>query len=77
MCKRRGVYGKGVDRSKPAVKFKNPVDKLTSTVAGLLYSATTIFVTRKTMDSSDFRIRMPGRSKRKRDFGVNRSKGKR
>ena len=29
----RGVCGKGVDRSKPAVKYKNPVDKLTSTVS--------------------------------------------
>ena len=33
MCKVRHVYGKGVDRSKPAVKYMNPVDKLTSTVS--------------------------------------------
>jgi len=33
MCKLRGVRGKGVDRSKPAVHYKNPTDKLTSTVS--------------------------------------------
>ena len=33
MCKLRGVFGKGVDKSKPAVKYKNPVDKLTSTIS--------------------------------------------
>ena len=33
MCKVRRVCGKGVDRSKPAVKYMNPVDKLTSTVS--------------------------------------------
>jgi len=33
MCKVRDVWGKGVDRSGPAKKFKNPVDKLTSTVS--------------------------------------------
>jgi hypothetical protein len=33
MCKIRDVFGKGVDKSKPAVKFKNPVDKLTSTIS--------------------------------------------
>ena len=33
MCQVRGVYGKGVDRSRPAVTYKNPVDKLTSTVS--------------------------------------------
>jgi hypothetical protein len=33
MCQLRGVIGKGVDRSKPSVSFKNPVDKLTSTVS--------------------------------------------
>ena len=33
MCKQRDVCGKGVDRSKPAEKYKNPVDKLTSTVS--------------------------------------------
>jgi hypothetical protein len=35
ICKRRGVYGKGVDRLKAAVTCKNPVDKLTSTVCWL------------------------------------------
>jgi hypothetical protein len=33
MCKVRGVCGKSIDRSKPAVNYRNPVDKLTSTVA--------------------------------------------
>lgn len=33
MCKVRGVCQKGVDRSSPAIKYKNPVDKLTSTVS--------------------------------------------
>lgn len=33
MCKVRSVCGKGVDRSKSAVNYKNPVDKLTSTVS--------------------------------------------
>jgi hypothetical protein len=33
MCQVRSVYGKGVDRSRPAVKYMNPVDKLTSTVS--------------------------------------------
>ena len=33
MCQRRDVYAKGIDRSRPAVKYKNPVDKLTSTVS--------------------------------------------
>lgn len=33
MCKVRSVYGKGVDKSKPAVKQMNQVDKLTSTVS--------------------------------------------
>ena len=33
MCNRRGVYGKGVDRSKQAIKYMNPKDKLTSTVS--------------------------------------------
>ena len=33
MCERRDVFGKGVDKSSPAVKYKNPVDKLTSTVS--------------------------------------------
>lgn len=38
MCKVREVSAKGVDRSKPAVNYKNRVDKLTSTV-----SWTTVF----------------------------------
>ena len=33
MCKVRGVCGKGVDRSSPAIKYRNAVDKLTSTVS--------------------------------------------
>jgi hypothetical protein len=33
MCKVRGRYGAGVDRSRPARSFMNPVDKLTSTVS--------------------------------------------
>ncbi len=33
MCKLRGVFGKGVDKSRPAVTYKNPVDKLTSTIS--------------------------------------------
>ena len=33
MCKVREVCGKGVDRSNPPEKYKNPVDKLTSTVS--------------------------------------------
>lgn len=33
MCKVREVSGKGVDKSKQAVKYQNPVDKLTSTVS--------------------------------------------
>ena len=33
MCKVRTVCGKGVDKSNPAVKYMNPVDKLTSTVS--------------------------------------------
>ena len=33
MCQRCDVCAKGVDRSRPAVKYKNPVDKLTSTVS--------------------------------------------
>lgn len=33
MCGVRGVFGKGVDRSRPAVKYHSPVDKLTSTVS--------------------------------------------
>jgi hypothetical protein len=33
MCGAREVYGKGADRSKPAETYKNPVDKLTSTVS--------------------------------------------
>ncbi len=33
MCKVRNVCGKGVDRSRPAVKYTNPTDKLTSTVS--------------------------------------------
>ena len=33
MCKTSRVFGKGVDRSKPAVKYMNPVDKLTSTIS--------------------------------------------
>jgi hypothetical protein len=33
MCQVRDVCGVGVDRSRPAVSFKNPVDKLTSTVS--------------------------------------------
>jgi len=33
MCQVRDVCGKGVDRSKPAVKYKSRVDKLTSTVS--------------------------------------------
>ena len=33
MCKVRVVYGRGVDRSSPAVKYRNAVDKLTSTVS--------------------------------------------
>ena len=31
MCQVRGVCGKEVDKSKPAVRYMNPVDKLTST----------------------------------------------
>ena len=33
MCKVREVCAKGVDKSKPAVTYRNPVDKLTSTVS--------------------------------------------
>jgi len=33
MCQVRYVCAKGVDRSRPAVKRMNPVDKLTSTVS--------------------------------------------
>ena len=33
MCKVRAVYTKGVDKSKPAVTYRNPVDKLTSRVS--------------------------------------------
>ena len=33
MCQVRAVYGKGVDRSRPAVKYMNPLDKLTSAVS--------------------------------------------
>jgi hypothetical protein len=33
MCQVREVCGKGVDRSRPAVKYKNPGDKLTSRVS--------------------------------------------
>ena len=33
MCERRDVFGNGVDKSRPAVKYMNPVDKLTSTVS--------------------------------------------
>ena len=33
MCSTRYVHGKGVDRSKPTENYKNPVDKLTSTVS--------------------------------------------
>jgi hypothetical protein len=33
MCKVRDVWGKGIDRSRPAVRYRNPVDKLTSTVS--------------------------------------------
>ena len=35
MCQLRGVRGKEVDKSNPAVNYKNPVDKLTSTVSWL------------------------------------------
>ena len=33
MCQVRDVYGKGVDKSRPAVRYMNRVDKLTSTVS--------------------------------------------
>jgi hypothetical protein len=33
MCKVREVCAKGVDRSRPAIAYINPVDKLTSTVS--------------------------------------------
>lgn len=33
MCKVREVCGKGIDRSNPAVAYRNSVDKLTSTVS--------------------------------------------
>lgn len=33
MCETRYVVGKGVDRSHPAQRYVNPVDKLTSTVS--------------------------------------------
>jgi hypothetical protein len=33
MCKVRDVCGKGIDRSHPAISYRNPVDKLTSTVS--------------------------------------------
>jgi hypothetical protein len=33
MCEARSVYGKGIDKSKPAVRYMNPVDKLTSTIS--------------------------------------------
>jgi hypothetical protein len=33
LCKVRTVCGKAVDRSHPAVKYQNRVDKLTSTVS--------------------------------------------
>jgi hypothetical protein len=32
-CETRPVCGKGVDRSKPALRYKNPKDKLTSTIS--------------------------------------------
>jgi hypothetical protein len=32
-CETRHVWGKGVDKSKPAQRYKNPVDKLTSTIS--------------------------------------------
>jgi len=33
MCQMRDIYGEGVDKSKPTLKYQNPVDKLTSTVS--------------------------------------------
>ncbi|MBN1832426.1 MAG: hypothetical protein JW896_09970 [Deltaproteobacteria bacterium] len=33
MCQTQCVCGKGVDKSQPAVRYVNPVDKLTSTVS--------------------------------------------
>jgi len=33
MCEARSVYGKGIDKSKPATRYVNPVDKLTSTIS--------------------------------------------
>jgi hypothetical protein len=33
MCKAEHVFGNGVDRSKPTATYKNPKDKLTSTVS--------------------------------------------
>ena len=32
-CETRHVWGKGVDRSKPALRYTNPKDKLTSTIS--------------------------------------------
>ena len=33
MCHLRTVIGKSIDKSKSAVSYRNPVDKLTSTVS--------------------------------------------
>jgi hypothetical protein len=33
MCQMRDIYGEGVDKTKPTLKYQNPVDKLTSTVS--------------------------------------------
>jgi hypothetical protein len=33
MCKVREVSGREIDRSSPAVAYRNPVDKLTSTIS--------------------------------------------
>jgi hypothetical protein len=33
MCQERSVYGEKVDKSKPAVRYINPVDKLTSIIS--------------------------------------------
>jgi len=32
-CETRHVWGKGLDKSEPSQRYKNPVDKLTSTIS--------------------------------------------
>lgn len=65
------VFGKGVDKSRPVVTYKNPVDKLTSTISWpTLFGNYCYFCDKKTMASLGFRITIPGRSKKERCFRV-------